>query len=46
MKDGLVKLLRKDSIKHGINVTINDNKIALDFHVIVVIWRQYFRGGR
>ena len=35
MKDGLVKLLRKDSIKHGINVTINDNKIALDFHVIV-----------
>ena len=35
MKDGLVKLLRKDSIKHGISVTINDNKIALDFHVIV-----------
>ena len=35
MKDGLVKLRRKDSIKHGINVTINDNKIALDFHVIV-----------
>ena len=24
MKDGLVKLLRKDSIKHGINVVIND----------------------
>ena len=35
MKDGLVKLLRKDSIKHGINVTISDNKISLDFHVIV-----------
>ncbi len=35
MKDGLVKLLRKDSIRHGINVTINDNKISLDFHVIV-----------
>ena len=35
MKDGLVKLLRKDSIKHGINVVINDNKISLDFHVIV-----------
>ena len=35
MKDGLVKLLRKDSIKHGINVAINDNKISLDFHVIV-----------
>lgn len=35
MKDGLVKLLRKDSLKHGINVMLNDNKISLDFHVIV-----------
>ena len=35
MKDGLVKLLRRDSLKHGINVALNDNKISLDFHVIV-----------
>ena len=36
MKDGLVKLLRRDSLKHGINVRITeDNKIRLDFHVIV-----------
>nr|WP_027871021.1 Asp23/Gls24 family envelope stress response protein [[Eubacterium] cellulosolvens] len=35
MKDGLVKLLRKDSLKHGINVSIDDNTISLDFHVIV-----------
>ena len=35
MKDGLVKLLRKDSLKHGINVKIEDNKIRLTFHVIV-----------
>ena len=35
MKDGLVKLLKRDSLKHGINVTIADNKITLDFHVIV-----------
>ena len=35
MKDGLVKLLKKDSLKHGIYVTFNDNKISLDFHVIV-----------
>ncbi|MDO5389533.1 MAG: Asp23/Gls24 family envelope stress response protein [Eubacteriales bacterium] len=35
MKDGLVKLLKKDSLKHGIHVKINDNKITLDFHVIV-----------
>ena len=35
MKDGLVKLLKKDSLKHGINVSITDNKITLEFHVIV-----------
>ena len=35
MKDGLVKLLKKDSLKHGINVTLNENKISLDIHVIV-----------
>ena len=36
MKDGLVKLLRRDSLKHGISVTITEeNKIRLNFHVIV-----------
>lgn len=35
MKDGLVKLLKKDSLKHGINVVVEDNKLSLDFHVIV-----------
>lgn len=36
MKDGLVKLLKRDSLKHGINVSLSDdNKISLDFHVIV-----------
>ena len=35
MKDGLVKLLKRESLKHGINVVLNDNKISLDFHVIV-----------
>ena len=35
MKDGLVKLLKKDSLKRGINVMIADNKITLEFHVIV-----------
>ena len=35
MKDGLVKLLRKESLKHGINVRVEENKISLDFHVIV-----------
>lgn len=36
MKDGLVKLVRRDSLKHGISVKITpENKIRLDFHVII-----------
>ena len=36
VKDGLVKLLKRDYLHHGINVVINeDNKITIDFHVIV-----------
>ncbi len=35
MKDGIVKLLKKDNITRGINVSIVDNKLILDFHVIV-----------
>ena len=35
MKDGLVKLLKRENLAQGINVTVSDNKITLDFHVIV-----------
>ena len=35
MKDGLVKLLKKESLTQGINVDIEENHIILDFHVIV-----------
>lgn len=36
MKDGLVKLLKRDYLTHGINVTVDEsNKIIIDFHVIV-----------
>ena len=35
MKDGLVRLLKKDSLTRGINVSLNNNKLILDFHVIV-----------
>ena len=35
VKDGLVKLLKKESITHGISVNITNNKLILDFHVIV-----------
>lgn len=35
VKDGLVKLLRKETITHGIEVRVDHNKLNLDFHVIV-----------
>ena len=36
MKDGLVKLLKKESLTKGIQVGISDeNKITLNFHMIV-----------
>ena len=35
VKDGLVKLLMKESITLGISVNIVNNKLILDFHVIV-----------
>ena len=36
MKDGLVRLLKKESLTHGIQIEITeDNSLLLDFHVIV-----------
>ncbi|MCR5295436.1 MAG: Asp23/Gls24 family envelope stress response protein [Lachnospiraceae bacterium] len=35
MKDGLVHLLKKDSLQRGINVKITNNKIELVLHCIV-----------
>ncbi|MBR4184094.1 MAG: Asp23/Gls24 family envelope stress response protein [Lachnospiraceae bacterium] len=36
VKDGLVKLLKRDYLSHGINVTIDeDNMITIDLHVII-----------
>ena len=35
MKDGLVKLLKRESLTHGINIDIVDNRLIIDFHVIV-----------
>ena len=36
MKDGLVRLLKRDSLTHGINVSVEDNRLTIEFHVIVV----------
>ena len=35
MKDGLVKPLKRESLAHGINVEVEDNRLTIDFHVIV-----------
>ena len=36
MKDGLVTLLKKDFLNHGINVVIDeDNTISIEFHLII-----------
>lgn len=36
VKDGLVRLLKMDSMTRGISVSLNNsNKLTLDFHVIV-----------
>ena len=36
MKDGLVKLLKKDYLNHGISVIVDEeNEIIIDFHVII-----------
>lgn len=35
VKDGFVKLLKRESLTRGIIVDILDNKITLNFHVIV-----------
>ncbi|MCR5486838.1 MAG: Asp23/Gls24 family envelope stress response protein [Lachnospiraceae bacterium] len=35
MKDGLVKLLKQESLTRGISVILNKNRITIDFHVIV-----------
>ena len=35
VRDGLGKLLKMDSMTRGIHVTINNNKLTINFHVIL-----------
>ena len=35
VKDGIVQLFKKESLTKGIKLTVNENKISLDFHIIV-----------
>ncbi|NMB43732.1 MAG: Asp23/Gls24 family envelope stress response protein [Clostridiales bacterium] len=35
MKDGIAKLLKRDNLSRGVNVSIEDNKITISLHIIV-----------
>lgn len=35
LKDGIVKVLKNDRAHKGVNVTIKDGKISIDFHIVV-----------
>jgi len=35
MKDGFVKLLKRESLSHGVNITVDNNKLTIDLHIIV-----------
>lgn len=35
MKDGFVKLLKMDSMTRGITIALDNNKLTINFHVIV-----------
>jgi len=36
MADGIVKLLRRDSLGQGVNVSLNNNRLTIELHIIVV----------
>ena len=35
MKDGIVQLLKRDNIRHGVEVRIQDNMLYIAMHIIV-----------
>ncbi len=35
VRDGLVKMLKMDNLNRGVGVTLKDNKLILDLHIIV-----------
>ncbi|HIU66647.1 MAG TPA: Asp23/Gls24 family envelope stress response protein [Candidatus Caccomorpha excrementavium] len=35
VKDGFAKLLRKERLSNGVNVTVENNQILIDLHIIV-----------
>lgn len=35
VRDGIVKLLKKDNLRHGVNVVVDDGKLFIEIHIIV-----------
>lgn len=35
VKEGFVRLLKKDSLSHGVNVVVDDNNLTISMHIIV-----------
>lgn len=35
MKDGIVKLLKKDNLRHGVNISMVEGKLRVELHIIV-----------
>jgi len=40
VKDGVTKLLKRENVSRGVNVTVVDNKIHIELHVIVAYGAQ------
>lgn len=35
MKEGIVNLLKRDNVSKGVNVIVEDNRLTIEFHIIV-----------
>lgn len=35
MKDGIVKLLKRENLRRGVNVSMEDEKLLIELHIIV-----------
>ncbi len=35
VRDGIVKLLKKDNLRHGVSVTVEEDKLMIELHIIV-----------
>ena len=36
VRDGFVKLLKKDNLRHGVNVSVADGKLMIELHILAV----------